>query len=456
MFGLNKEQKEAVGLLSVGTFLEYFDLLLYVHMAVLLNELFFPKFDPHTTSILSSMAFCSTFIFRPVGALIFGWIGDNIGRKSTVIITTMLMAVSCVTMANLPTYEEIGITATWVLLICRIVQGMSSMGEINGAEIYLTESIKPPAQYSAVTLIESFAAMGGMVALAIASIAALYKFNWRIAFWIGALIALIGMIARTRLRETPDFVDMKLKMKKAIELESGAEVAKKFFKDPNNPMKKEKVKKMTALALFLMDCSWPVWFYLAFIYCGNILKDSFGYTPEQVIHQNLIVGITELLGVLPLVYLSYKIYPLIILKIKAVIFSVFILFCPYLLNNVTTPFELLLIQCFIMFFVLDTVPGVAIFYKHFPIFKRFTSVSLLYSLSRAFMYVITSFGFIYLNDHFGHWGLLIIMLPVIIAYIFGLYYFDGLEKENKALLASSKNAFLEKFGSAETTLEKIH
>lgn len=72
---LTKQQKEAIGLLSIGTFLEYCDLMLYVHMAVLLNELFFPKYDPHTAALLSAIAFCSTFVARPIGALLFGWIG---------------------------------------------------------------------------------------------------------------------------------------------------------------------------------------------------------------------------------------------------------------------------------------------------------------------------------------------------------------------------------------------
>ena len=85
--------------------------MLYVHMAVLLNELFFPKTDPFTASLLSAFAFCSTYLLRPFGALIFGYIGDNIGRKATVIITTLLMAFSCFTMARLPTYAQIGVTA---------------------------------------------------------------------------------------------------------------------------------------------------------------------------------------------------------------------------------------------------------------------------------------------------------------------------------------------------------
>ena len=109
---LTRKQKEAIGLLSIGTFLEYFDLMLYVHMAVLLNNLFFPKADPDTAALYSAIAFCSTFVVRPVGALIFGWIGDNIGRKPTVVLTTIMMAFSCFIMANLQTHAEIGITAT--------------------------------------------------------------------------------------------------------------------------------------------------------------------------------------------------------------------------------------------------------------------------------------------------------------------------------------------------------
>ena len=86
---LTKQQKESIALLSIGTFLEY------LHMAVLLNKLFFPQYD----SLAAASVFCITFVVRPIGALIFGWIGDNIGRKSTVVITTLMMACSCIVMA---------------------------------------------------------------------------------------------------------------------------------------------------------------------------------------------------------------------------------------------------------------------------------------------------------------------------------------------------------------------
>ncbi len=214
---LTREQKEAVGLLSIGTFLEYFDLMLYVHMAAFLNELFFEPVDSHFTSLMMSFAFCTTFVFRPVGALIFGWLGDNIGRKSTVIITTFMMAVSCFVMANLPTYAQIGVAATWIITICRIVQGMTSMGEIVGAGLYLTETTKPPIQYVSVTLVGLSATLGSMGALGIASLVTSYGFNWRLAFWIGAIVALIGFAAKTTLRETPEFANAKLILKKKYE-----------------------------------------------------------------------------------------------------------------------------------------------------------------------------------------------------------------------------------------------
>ncbi|UCM92107.1 MAG: MFS transporter [Rickettsia endosymbiont of Cimex lectularius] len=423
---LTREQKQVIGLLSIGTFLEFFDFMLYVHMAVLLNEIFFETTDSHTTYLITSFAFCSTFVFRPVGALIFGWLGDNIGRKPTVIITTFMMAASCLVMANLPTYAQIGVTASWIVTICRIIQGISSMGEVKGAELYITETINPPAQYASVELIVAFSALGGMAALGMATLVTSYGFNWRVAFWLGAIVALIGSIARTTLRETPEFADAKRQLKK---------VFAKTNTDTNtlekNPIWKEKVSKKTFIALFLLKCALPVSFYFIYVHCGTILRTNFGYTSSEVIHHNFIVSIVQFLGLLLLTYISYKVYPLLILKIKLVIFSIFVLFYPYLLNNLHSPFELLLIQSFVVLFWHDDGPAIPIFFANFPVFKRFTSVSFIYALSRAMVYGISAFGFTYLIGYFGNWGLLIIMIPINIGFAYGLLHFEKLEKERE-------------------------
>lgn len=431
---LTREQKEAVGLLSIGTFLEYFDLMLYVHMAVLLNELFFQKSDPHTAALFSAFAFCSTYVLRPFGALLFGYIGDHIGRKHTVVITTLLMSLSCVTIANLPTYEQIGVSAAWILTITRMVQGISSVGEITGAQIYLTEITKPPMQYAIVASVTFFAAFGSVIALMIALFTTNYFFNWRIAFWIGAGIALIGSYARATLRETPEFANAQNRLKI---------YSKKIGKDKkyleNTDVFNKPVKKLTAVALFVIKLGNPVCFYLTYIHYGNFLKLSFSYTAAQVVSHNFNVGLMYLAGCGIQLYLSSKMNPLKIVKIKFLIFIIFLLFFPLLFNAISTPFHLFLFQSFFIIFALSNYPANAIFFKHFPVLKRFTYTCVLHAISHAAIYVVTSFGFIYLVKWFDQIGVLFILLPISLSFGIGVYYFDKLEKEIDTDLHTSGN-----------------
>lgn len=422
MAKLNKEQREAIGLLSIGTFLEYFDLMLYVHMAVLLNELFFPKTDPFTASLLSAFSFCSVFVLRPFGAIIFGYIGDHIGRKATVIITTFLMSLSCITMANLPTYEQIGITAAWLVTICRMLQGLSSMGEIVGAEIYLTEFVKPPKQYPMVMLIAIASMLGGTAALGMAYVTTTYQFNWRIAFWVGACIAVVGGVARTALKETTDFADAKRRLRAVLDKST---IQDTHFDDP---IIHAKLDRYTVIAFFLIQCGWPTCFYFTYVYCGNILKSHFGFSAEQVIQQNFYISIIGLLGYLFLLFLSYRVHPLKILKFKITVFIPSALLFPYILTNITGSNDIFLIQIFLILFVLSTNPATPIFYSYFPIFKRFSCAGFTYAFSRVFMHITTSFGLIYSEKYLGNWGLLLVMLPISIGYGFGILYFVKLEK----------------------------
>jgi MHS family proline/betaine transporter-like MFS transporter len=430
---LRREQREAVGLLQIGTFLEYFDLMLYVHMAVLLNDLFFPKTDPHTASLIAAFAFCSTYVLRPFGALLFGWIGDHIGRKTTVIFTTMMMAISCLIMANLPTYSQIGISAAWIVTICRILQGLSSMGEIVGAEIYLTEITQPPAQYPLVGLVHCSAALGTVFSLIVASLVTMQGFNWRLAFWIGACIALIGSVARTKLRETPEFVDMKRRIQKAIENSSrdGLGKAADLLKS-TNPLFKEKVDKKTGISFLMVSLPWAVWFYFVYIYCSQILKNKFGFTAEQIIYHNFLISLFQLLGTVMSSYLSYIINPLKILKVKFFILSSFIIFVPYILsNNISSSFDLFLMQVVFMLFAYSVVPASPIFYNKIPVFKRFRWCAFIYAIARALAYIITSLIFVYATDSFSYYGLWIIMIPISFMYIFGLNHFEKLEYETR-------------------------
>ncbi|QOL19450.1 MFS transporter [Candidatus Bodocaedibacter vickermanii] len=426
-FYLTKDQREAVGLLSIGTFLEYFDLMLYVHMAVLLNELFFPKTDPFTASLITAFSFCSTYLLRPFGALIFGYIGDYIGRKAVVILTTLMMAVSCIIVASLPTYAQIGITASWIITLCRVVQGMAATAEVRGAELYLTESSKPPVQYPMVALITVFSALGTSAAIGVAAIFTNNTFNeitsWRAAFLVGAGIALVGTIARTSLKEADEFANKRNKLKEQLKENKVA------WSDLNEEFMKQKSSYLISIAYFLIQCARPPCFYFIYIYCSDVLKRDFGYTAHEVISQNFWVSVIDLLGLLLLAYLSYIIHPFKILKAKFYLFFASMLSFPVVINYTQDASYILIFQCLAALFVFDHIPASPIFYKYFPVFRRFTYTSFLSAVAKLATYFITAFGLVYTTEYFGYWGIFVILVPVGIGFFVSVSYFQKLENQ---------------------------
>ena len=307
---LSKKKREAVGLLSIGTFLEYFDLMLYVHMAVLLNELFFPKTDPNTAKLLAATAFCMTFVLRPVAGYIVGRIGDLLGRKITIIITTSIMAVTCIMMSLMPTYEKAGIVASIGIILCRMLQGFSSLGEAMGASVYLSETLKSPTKYIAGGIVDMSAIIGGFTALGVASFVLYYGFSWRIVFGVGAVIAFIGIAARTRLRESPEFI----KYKNCKKMDSYKLDKKKF------------------MGLFF-TCE-TMGFYFSYVYLADFMKTNLSMASQDIIDHNLIFSASQVFVFFGAVYLYKYIHPTKVIKFCIYIFSFTLLIVPYCLQNI--------------------------------------------------------------------------------------------------------------------------
>ena len=426
LISLSQEQKQAIRLLSLGTFLEYFDLFLYVHMTVVLNELFFPPADSCTKSLLATLAFVSTFVFRPLGALLLGYIGDTYGRGITVMISTFMMAVTCLVMVYIPTYARIGITATWIVVLCRVLQGIASMSEIVGAQLYLTETIQLPARYPAVGLMNVFGDLGSIAALGVATLVTTQAFNWRMAFMLGACVAVIGVMARTALRESPEFADAKRRIRGVFK-----ELNKDTKSLKSSLFYHEKVNKQTALAYFLIKCTSPFFIYFTYIYCGEILQVTFGYDVHQTLLHNFFISVVQLLGWSVLrTYLSTKLYPLSILQFVWKGLFAFSLCLPWLLSMISAPWQLFLIQSFINVFMANDLPAVPIFFRHFPVFKRFSYTSFLYASAYALVYAVTAFGLTHLVAYLGYWGLWVIMLPIFMGYGYGINHFKKLDVES--------------------------
>ena len=279
---LSKDQKEAVALLSIGTMLESFDVVLYLHIAVLLNDLFFPISDSMLRAFVPAFSFLASYVLRPFGALFFGYIGDTIGRKPTIILTTIIMSICCIVLAGLPTYEQIGITAPIVLTICRMLQGAAASAEIVGVQLYIAESVKPPIQYPLVSLAAIFVAIGSVLALCVGAICTNPRFfdqnwikhSWRFAFLVGAVIGIVGAKARRSMQEASDFADRQRMYNQTF--------TNIHFNSGKNSVLKAKVPFLTSFYYFCLHCGRPPCIYFIYAYCPEILKKEFSFSVHEV------------------------------------------------------------------------------------------------------------------------------------------------------------------------------
>ncbi|MCY1499485.1 Inner membrane metabolite transport protein YhjE [compost metagenome] len=188
---------------GMGTALEFYDFVIYGTAAALVfPQVFFPDMDPLTATLVAFGAFGSGFFARPLGGMVFGHYGDRIGRQKALVITLLLMGLSTLLIGCLPSYSSIGLAAPALLVLLRLIQGFAAGGEWGGAALFGIESA-PPGKRG---LWGSFTSMGigiggilGAAVFAIVSTAFdddLASFAWRIPFWLGGVLVLIGLYAR--------------------------------------------------------------------------------------------------------------------------------------------------------------------------------------------------------------------------------------------------------------------
>src|SRR6185437_9004320 len=146
-YKLNKEQKQIITLSSIGGMLEFYDFTIYSLFAVYFTNQFFPSHDQLISIVASYSVFLVGYIVRPLGGILFSHIGDEIGRKTVLIITMVIMGVSSLSIGLLPTYSQIGILAPILLLFFRLIQGLAIGGELPSVIVYVTESMPDKRGY---------------------------------------------------------------------------------------------------------------------------------------------------------------------------------------------------------------------------------------------------------------------------------------------------------------------
>jgi MFS family permease len=237
------EERRVIIASSVGTVFEWYDFYLYAILAPFFAGLFFPPGN-QTAALLGAFgAYAAGFLVRPFGALIFGRIGDLVGRKYTFLVTIVVMGLSTVFVGFMPTYATIGFAAPIVLVTLRLAQGLALGGEYGGAATYVAEHAPDNKRGYATSWIQTTATLGMLVALIVIGLCRYTmeaknfgEWGWRIPFWFSIPLLLISIYIRLKLQESPLFVRMKSQGKG-----SKQPLVDSFLKYPNN--------KYVALAL---------------------------------------------------------------------------------------------------------------------------------------------------------------------------------------------------------------
>jgi MFS family permease len=209
---LTGKPRQAAVAAWIGSALEYYDFFIYGTAAALVfNKVFFPDSDPATGTLLAVATFGVGYAARPIGAFILGHIGDRLGRKKVLVFTLLLMGVTTFLVGCLPTYGQVGVLAPILLVLLRLLQGLSASGEQAGANSMTLEHAPPDrrAYYTSFTLSGTQAgqilATAAFLPVAALPEDQLLSWGWRVPFWLSVIVVAVGYVIRRRLEETPVF-----------------------------------------------------------------------------------------------------------------------------------------------------------------------------------------------------------------------------------------------------------
>ncbi|MBR7801793.1 MHS family MFS transporter [Undibacterium sp. FT137W] len=284
---MTKEERKVIFASSLGTVFEWYDFYLYGTLAAIIGKKFFTALDPNSQMIFSLLAFAAGFIVRPFGALVFGRLGDMIGRKYTFLVTIVIMGGSTFIVGCLPGYEVIGIAAPVLLIGLRMLQGLALGGEYGGAATYVAEHSPANKRGFFTSWIQTTATLGLFLSLLVILGARtavgeeqFADWGWRIPFWVSAILLIISIWIRMSMNESPAFAKMKSEGKV-----SKAPLTESFGKWGN--------LKIVILALVGLTAGQAVvWYtgqFYALFFLTNTLKVD-NATANLMIAASLIIG----------------------------------------------------------------------------------------------------------------------------------------------------------------------
>ncbi|HYD60077.1 MAG TPA: MFS transporter [Noviherbaspirillum sp.] len=285
--GMTAEERKVIFASSLGTVFEWYDFYLYGSLAAIIAKQFFAGTDPNTAFIFALLAFAAGFIVRPFGALVFGRLGDMIGRKYTFLVTILIMGISTFIVGLLPNYASIGIAAPIILITLRILQGLALGGEYGGAATYVAEHAPHGKRGAYTAWIQTTATLGLFLSLMVIlgtrtaiGEAAFADWGWRIPFLVSVFLLAISVWIRLSMNESPAFAKMKAEGKT-----SKAPLSESFGQWKN--------LKIVILALVGLTAGQAVVWYTGQFYALFFLTQTLkvdGATANLLIAASLVIG----------------------------------------------------------------------------------------------------------------------------------------------------------------------
>lgn len=288
-----KEIKLVIGASSVGTVFEWYDFFIYGTLAVFIGQAFFPSGNATLSLLLTWAGFAVGFGFRPLGAILFGYLGDKLGRKYTFLVTVTLMGVATAGVGMVPSAETIGMAAPFIVLFLRILQGLALGGEYGGAAIYVAEH-SPPGKRGFFTSFIQASVIGGFVLSLLVVLGCRFllpedmfrEWGWRIPFLLSIALLAVSLWMRLKLSESPVFKAMK---------EEGKTSANPFVESFTYPGNKKRI----FVAMFGVACGLTIIFYTALFSALSFLKGPMRVDDTVA---ELLVGFASLFATVFFVY----------------------------------------------------------------------------------------------------------------------------------------------------------
>jgi MFS family permease len=284
---MTPEERKVILASSLGTVFEWYDFYLYGSLAAVIGVKFFSMYDESTRNIFALLAFAAGFLVRPFGALVFGRLGDLVGRKYTFLVTIVIMGASTFIVGIMPTSDQIGILAPIGLIILRMLQGLALGGEYGGAATYVAEHAPNGRRGFYTSFIQITATAGLFLSLlvilgtrSILGEATFADWGWRVPFLVSILLLAISVWIRMQMQESPAFQKMKDEGK-----QSKAPLGEAF-----GQWKNAKIALFALLGLVMGQA--VVWYtgqFYALFFLGSVLKVD-GFTTNMLIAWSLVLG----------------------------------------------------------------------------------------------------------------------------------------------------------------------